>query len=47
MENKKGWMKTQVIELLESATDEELDNVWHFVTHRIAPKGKRTEAIQA
>lgn len=45
MENKKSWMKTQVIELLEMATDEELNNVWCFVTHRIAPKGKGTEAV--
>lgn len=47
MESKKSWMKTQVIELLETATDEELSNVWFFVTHRIVPKEKGTEAIQA
>lgn len=40
-----GDIRAQVIELLETATDEELSNVWCFVTHRIAPKGKGTEAV--
>lgn len=43
----KEHLKSAIIAILENATDEELRNVWYFVTHRIVVKNENQGAAQA